>query len=475
MKYLASAVLFSLSLHAQVANQMMTLNSTGKWLYNSITNKPVYLVGEDTWLLFTGLSNAQAQLYLADRAARGYNFVWCAVADNISQPNAPQNYYGNVPFDGADFTNFDATYWAHVDYIVQLAASYGITLGISPAFVGVLAADGYLDSYLSSSNATMTAYGTFLGNRYKSANNIVWVLGGDSAYTDSGVYSKLNYLLNGILAADPNHLTTLEACPQFECGVGSTSSQDDWTSANVGTTPGTINVNWQYNQYQSVQQYAAANYARAGAWPQLLGEAWYEGEHSMTELQVRQEGYWGVLSGSTLGYVFGNNPIWCADSPQAIDACNTGIAWQTQLGSPGSLAQEYLGWLMNSREFWLMLPDASNSYLTSGYGSGTSISVLGRTPDGQTMIAYIPNGNATTVTINMAGITDSGSQAKAWWYNPQTGAAMLIGVYANSGSKAFTPPDSNDWVLVIDSNAAGLAAPGAGTPLPPTGLQAVAN
>jgi hypothetical protein len=37
---------------------------------------------------------------------------------------------------------------------------------------------------------------------------------------------------------------------------------------------------------------------------------------------------------------------------------------------------------------------------------------------------------------------------------------MLIGADANSGSQDFTPPDANDWVLVIDDASANLAAPG---------------
>ena len=188
----------------------------------------------------------------------------------------------------------------------------------------------------------------------------------------------------------------------------------------------------------------------------MMGEDWYEGEHSMTALQVREETYWEALNGCYLGRLFGNDAIWTMGGPSET----MGATWQSQLSSNGSVTQQYLGTLMRSREFWKMAADITNTYLTSGYGSGSTLSVLSRTSDGQTMIAYIPNGNATTVTINMAGITDAGSQAKCWWYNVQTAATTLIGTYANSGSKTFTPPDSNDWVLVIDSNAAALPAPG---------------
>jgi hypothetical protein len=64
-----------------------------------------------------------------------------------------------------------------------------------------------------------------------------------------------------------------------------------------------------------------------------------------------------------------------------------------------------------------------------------------------------------------------GSQAEAWWYNPRTNTASVIGVFATTGSQSFTPPDSNDWLLVIDNAALNLPAPGSAPyqPPPPTG------
>jgi hypothetical protein len=72
----------------------------------------------------------------------------------------------------------------------------------------------------------------------------------------------------------------------------------------------------------------------------------------------------------------------------------------------------------------------------------------------------MPNGNAAAITIDMSKISDPGSQAKCWWFNPRDGSSTLIGTYATSGSRKFTPPDVSDWVLTLDSAAANLPAPG---------------
>jgi len=140
--------------------------------------------------------------------------------------------------------------------------------------------------------------------------------------------------------------------------------------------------------------------------------------------------------------------------------CALSPTWQNQLSSAGSVGQSWLGKLFRSREFWKTVPDLNNSVVTAGYGSGSTLSVDSRSSDGQTIIAYIPNGNAATLTVDMSKVTSSSGTAKCWWFSPSSGATTLIGSYANSGTQNFTPPDSNDWVLVIDDVGSNLPAPG---------------
>jgi len=452
------------------SGQFMTLDPTNTYLMNTFTNKPVFMTGDTAWDLIEQVDNADAATYLSDRASRGFNVLWAAAADNAYQSNPPQNYYGYSPFDGADFTNEDANYWAHVDYILQLAASYGITVGIDPGFVGLASGGGYQGSYLSSSDAVVNAYGVWLGSRYKNYPNILWSLAGDADPTDTGLYEKLNQLATGIRSADSVHLITFEAARWYEGGGAAPnlgwSSLDAWGGpvsgayTAAGFPPAWLSLNWVYDPYSGMQAGCSRNYTSyvtvSPNMPQLAGEDWYEGEHSMTELQLREESYWEVLSGCTLGRIFGNDAIWTFGGPSET----MGQTWQSPLGSAGSTAQQYLGQLFRSREFWKMVPDTGNTTLTAGYGSGTTISVASRTSDGQTIIAYAPNGNASTLTINMNQITSASSTANCWWFNPSNGSTTLIGTYANSGTRDFTPPNSNDWVLVIDDASANLAAPG---------------
>jgi hypothetical protein len=73
-------------------------------------------------------------------------------------------------------------------------------------------------------------------------------------------------------------------------------------------------------------------------------------------------------------------------------------------------------------------------------------------------MVYAPVGR--TFSVRMDKIT--GPRVKAWWFNPRNGEATAIGEFANTGARAFTPPDKGeqiDWVLVLDDAAKNYPAP----------------
>ncbi len=420
---------------------------------------PFFIVGDSPWSLATEITSTDVVTYLSDRAARGYNAIWITAADNTYQTNPPDNYYGNRPFDGPDFTSEDAAYWSHVDSVIQQAADYGISVWLSPAFVGLSSADGYLISYQNSSDAVLTAYGAWLGNRYKNFPNIVWVLGGDADPTAPGLYKKIADLGNGIWSMDTNHLITTEASRFTISGQtvpdGGYSSVQAW-QVSLGSVPVWQTLNWLYVPPNYEASNANTNYNITPFEPPFIGEDWYEGEYSMTELGLRTEGYTGILSGAYLGRFFGNDQIWTFGNTNFEES--PGITWQAALSSEGSVEQAIAGKLFYSREFWKMVPDIANTVLTAGYQSGSTLAVAAKTSDSHTIIAYIP----TQRTVTMAMTNISGTSAFAWWFNPQTGAATASGTYVTRGSQAFTPPDTNDWVLVLDDASQNYPAPGIG-------------
>jgi Protein of unknown function (DUF4038)/Putative collagen-binding domain of a collagenase/IPT/TIG domain len=446
---------------AQVANQLVTIGPNGKYLYNSITGQPVFITGEDGFLATLQITDSLNETYLNDRAAIGYNAVWLGLIDQLDQNNEPHDGEGNLPFTSGGVTpdnwfgTLNSTYWSRIDTFVSKASALGITVFLHPSFIGNHDGNVYdTPQWNGATTAQIQSYCTTVASRYASANNIVYVLGGDYDPSNATIFGKVNACGAAIRAADPNHLITIEG---FGAAGGSNLSTSPYTTA---TLPSWLGINWAYMTQATAVQVCQNAYNNSPFLPPLQGEDWYEDEHSVTGFQVRQEGYWEVLSGCYTGRMFGNHEMW------SFNANNAGpptTPWQTAISSIGSVSQQFMGALFRSREHWLMVPDTSHSVLTAGFGSGSTLSVASRTSDGQTVIAYFSDGNATAKTIDMSAITSSSSTAIAWWYAPLTGTATLIGTFPNSGSQSFTAPDGNDWVLVIDDAAANLGAPGGGT------------
>jgi len=438
--------------------QFMTLSADRTHLVNSITSKPVFITGEQAYSLATNLSrNSDIEYYLFTRQSMGFNLLWVAAVDQAYLVDPPGNALGQVPFigyadgEGKAFTNMNEAYFGHLDYVVQRAAAHGFTVLLNAAFVGsgpTWCSDetGWCRELQTASDADLTAYGAYLGNRYKSYPNIVWMMGGDCDLKDYPIFkAKMDDIANGIRSVDPVHLMTTE-------NQGPNSASQDGMPGSSW-----IDLNFLYLGAPGMVASVNANYLRTDFLPMFLGEDNLENE-TVSELVERTEAYQAVLGGAKLGFVFGNCVIWPFGATYKYCNIQPGQTWQNRLNSTGSLGREYLGRLMRSREHWKLVPDINHTVITTGYGSGDSVTVTSRTHDGQTIIAYVPNSATLTVAMNM--ITSSKHSAKCWWFNPSSGATNLIGSFANSGTRIFTPPDSNDWVLVIDDAGAALPPPG---------------
>jgi hypothetical protein len=407
-----------------------------------------FACGDAPQFLPSKLSSVDVEFYLADRQQRGMNLLWMIMA-NYAQTNAS----GDPPFNGADFTNFNKPYWAFIDHIMQRALTYGQTVLFMPMFCGISKnVDGYMASVKTSSDGVLKGYADFITDRYRNFPNLIWLLGGDADPNDVTLYAKLNTFAERIKSGDSTHLITIEGTRYREDGRfapnGGYSSVDALTLA-LGSVPSWLDINWVYQTRDTVVSGAHRCYSQG--YPCIMGEDWYELEHSTTPSQLRTEGYGSILGGCSLGRVFGNNAIWAfsgATDPKLP-------TWQSQLGSVGSIGQQLLGKLFRSRDFALLIPDTSNVVMTTGAVGG---SVCARTSDGSTIIVYLPS--RQTITIDMTKITDPGNTAKCNWFNPRTGAAMAIGSLTTFGSHDFMTPDTDDWVLVIDSVAADLRTPG---------------
>jgi hypothetical protein len=458
--------------------QFMALSPDKTYLVNTFTNRPVFITGDTAYALDVQLaSDSDIEAYLANRQAKGINLIWAALVDYGFHADAKteNDAAGNNPWNGgADFTGMSGAnaYWTHVDHVLQRAAAHGITVLAGTGFTASFdkCDERYYATMATSSDDTMKAYGAFLGNRYESYPNIIWLMGGDAnlSLCGSDLANKLNDIAIGIMSADSAHLMAIEATGD-NWGEASAKNWLPFTrgarNPNGWITLGTIypkglpSKTFALEIDDIVSQIAMERGADPFV-PFFSMEDPYETEPNeapYNNQQLRQEGYTEVLGGAYLGRLFGSSAILAFNATCCEPA---GYKWQSDLDARPSFDQQRLGQLFRSREHWKMEPDIGHTVVRDGYGSGATLTVTARTRDRQTIIAYIPNGSASTLKVDMTKITSASGSAKCWWFSPSSGAARLIGSYANSGTRNFTPPDASDWVLVVDDAGANLPAPG---------------
>jgi|HubBroStandDraft_1064217.scaffolds.fasta_scaffold88240_1 hypothetical protein len=429
----------------------------------SPNGKPYLLVGDAPHDLFTNVSIADATSYLEDRAAHGFNALWCEllVGSAIGGRADDSTYDGIVPFTGKlsggqyDLTTPNPAYFARVDQVVELAASYGMLV-----FLDTFDWDSQLDLYEANGNAGAASWGKYVGTRYASFPNILWITGNDieSWNTSATDNALLENIMGSIATADPNRLQTTEL------NYNISGSLDDALLVPYTTLAAAYTYYPTY--FEVLQEYNS----KAATVPVFLEETYYEGGSygsltptTATDLMLRKAAYWTVLSGGLAGYMSGTN--WY----DFHEGWHTGIdaTSETQIG--------YWKSLFTSVAWYELAPDQTQSVTTAGYGtpSGGLVGPCGGTgetcgsgdmetddyvttaitSDGSLAMAYCPV--STTLTVDLGKLR---SMVTARWYDPTTAtsAAVSGSPFPNTGSQTFTTPGNNgegdpDWVLVLEA------------------------
>jgi hypothetical protein len=441
----------------------LKLSHDGSYLVDQ-NETPFFINGDTAWSLIAAVSKEDAELYLEDRRRKGFNLVLVSLIERKFAPNAPANHYGKPPFTTpGDLTTPNEEYFAHADWVLERAHAKGIAVLLAPLYLGYGCGDeGWCAEVKTSSVAAMQRYGRYLGERYRDARNIVWLIGGDvdpfgrppirnwrgtvrQLLTDliagggdrsNDVADKVRAVVAGLREHDRSHLMSAHNGTEQ-------SAVDAWPNE------GWLDLNNVYT-YGHAYVKAREQFKRRPFKPFFLVETFYENAADTTLLAVRRQAYWSILSGGTLGHIFGNCQIWGFSHGFCPDP------WKPQLNSPGSTSLANAGRLFMSRAFFRLVPDHAHRILTSGYGDGDSYAAAAYAGDGSTIIAYIPT--RRTVTLDLTRL--AGPAARAWWFDPRTGRASAIGTYRSQRGVSFTVPDESDRVLVIDNASLNLPAPG---------------
>lgn len=444
------------------AARPLAVSDDGRFLQHA-DGTPFFYLGDTAWELFHRLDREEAELYLEDRRRKGFTVVQ-AVGLAEQGGLSVENPYGHLPLVDRDPTRPDVRpggsddYWDHVDHVVRSAGEKGMHVAFLPTWGDKVeklwGRDG--EPVFTTDNAR--AYGRFLGERYRDHDNIIWVLGGDRGPNEHDI-EVWREMARGLEAGDGGrHLKT------YHPRGGRTSSTllrsdplfdfDMVHSGHCGTL-------------ESAADMVTAVYEEVPVRPVLDAEPRYEDHPKCFEPEqgwwdghdARRIAYVQTFSGA-FGHTYGDHNVW-----QFYSADRTGVSWartpwRRALDHPGATQVGHVRRLLESRPFFTRVPDQAMVITPAGGGDGLVRAT--RSSDGSYAAVYSAEGH--TFSVDLGAL--SGSEVRAWWFDPRTGSASEPWLVSRTGgSTTFDPPGGpgreNDWVLVLDDAARDFSPPGA--------------
>ncbi len=429
------------------------VSPTGRYLVDQ-DGVPFLMAGESPQAMIGNLSLAEAELFLQNRRAHGFNTVLidllCATYTGCRAEGT--TFDGIVPFlatlgaavpngtTAYDLTQPNPAYFARADAIIQLAVQYGFLVLLDPIEAG-----SWLEVLQVNGTTRARTFGQLVGQRYKDVPNILWFHGNDYGPPNFDLAQNdplVTAVALGIKDVDAVHLHTVLLNTGGNLPPALSSDDPRWLPI--------IDLNAAYTYHATYKNVLDGyNYA-APTMPVFMGETGYEfegfAEFGTSPQALRAQEYWTLLSGAT-GQVYGNKFTWPFAS-----------GWQTQLDTPGAVQIGFLMNLFTPRRWYDLVPDQTHTVVSADWGTfgQPDYVTAAQTPDGTLAMAYVPS--ARTLTVNLATMA---GPTTARWYDPTSGTfrAIVGSPFAGTGPLGFVTPRANadgdaDWVLVLEATVA---------------------
>lgn len=445
--------------------------------------EPFYYQGDTAWTFFYDLTEAEAEQYLDERKARGFNVIqifgtvdW--TGNGITETIA--NVEGERPFIDDNPEDFNPAFWNRVKRLLDMVDERDMYAAIA---VGTCLRDDkiYFIGYDDHEKAYRTGYSW--GETLRDYNDlIIWVGGQDM---NIEVDEKNNLLINiraqmeGIADAvngvpsnynqNADYSTTFMT---YHPPGGKQSSdyfhQDPW-----------LDFNWiqTYGHLDKAPGEIRTDYAKTPIKPTMLAEGAYEDTHPAIPGDPIEDAYvnpnkryrhWVPTAGAYRYYSdeYGRILPW-HNRYQAYQTVFSGAAgigyghrghiqtldydWSRTKAreAEGAWDLKHLKDLVSPHMLELMPDNYLIASEPSSYANIETNMVIGARTD---EVAFIYTTRGRSFTADLTRI--NGDRVRARWYDPRTGDYTAVGEYSES-ERLFDPPgsiaDSNDWVLVLEA------------------------
>jgi hypothetical protein len=417
------------------------------------TGEPFFWLGDTAWELFHRLGREEAAYYFADRESKRFTIIQAVVLAEFDGLNIP-NRYGNRPLIDNDPGQPDEAYFSLVDEYIRMAAYHHLYIGLLPTWGDkVTRMWGLGPAIFTPQNAF--SYGRWLGERYSSDTNVIWILGGDRpAVNAEGDYRPVWRAMAAGIRAGVQAPLVMAYHPSGGYSSSEWLQDEPWLDVNM------LQSGHGAGRDVPVWEMIARDFQRLPFKPVLDGEPNYE-DHPVSpwpkwdpangyfrDYDVRKQAYRSVLAGGC-GVTYGHHSIWQFYENWREPVTHPDRYWRDGMDRPGARQMQYLRALIESRPMLTRIPD--QGLIVQDAGVGGEHSCAARDEQGRYAFIYLPVTKPVAVNINHL----AGPSVTARWYDPRSGEWSLEILRTRvRGELTFTPPgDGPDWVLVLDSIA----------------------
>ena len=280
------------------------------------------------------------------------------------------------------------------------------------------------------------------------AYSVVWILGGDSRYSEERM-ARWRQIGRAAFGERHDRLVTTHPCGQHWCepqfrdepwfdfvgyqsGHGSSEKHLKWLVAGPPATA------WQKAPPRPIIN-LEPNYE--------LHQSYHE-KRRFTDREVRRAAYWSLLVSPTAGVSYGNNPIWVwadeARIPEGHRSIGRAEPWTTGLDTPGIRSMYLLRLYFHTLPWWRLRPAPELLVRQPGRADPRKFVAAAKTGDNRHAVLYLPVGG--TITVRTGGFD---AICMASWRDPRQLQHSIRYQQLSRPTHKFTAPDGQDWVLDI--------------------------
>lgn len=438
--------LIAVSSHGQEL-PLLKISDNQRYLVTE-NNEPFFWLGGTAWELMHRLTKDEINIYLTDRANKGFTVIQTVILAELDGLNAP-NANGNRPLVDNDPTQLNEQYFELVDYVIDKSAELGLYVGLLPTWGDKFNKRwGVGPEIFNPDNAKV--FGSLLAKRYLDYNNIIWVLGGDRIPEQPIHFEIIHAMAEGISEEDKDHLMTYHP---MGGQIASNFFKESWMDFDMFQSG--------HDRNAKEYRYVWESKKNVPDRPVINGEPRYENIPDglntknpwvwLDDADVRVAAYWSMTAGAA-GFTYGCNDIWQMYAMERFPELQARTGWESALNLPGASQMTFMKRIFEKLPWQSMVNDQTLIVGENPEDASFITAAIGRDKD--FILAYTPTGKP--IKIDVSKLTSE--SVKGFWFNPRSGELNYIDDFKTNEPLEFRPwarGRGSDFLLILTNRKIG--------------------